>query len=136
MPLLNKQQDNQAQEKPGSLIEEAKEILYGDEANFQSMYKMFKEGGPEMFAENMANVVTSTLERLESDHGELPLEVVAQTAVDIFTMVINDLTNASDMFEVTEELALAAMKASKDRWAELNPERWDEEAFQQSMRDL
>lgn len=94
--------------------------LYGD--NFDSMIEMFQTNGAENFPKSMGIAVNSTLQYLEQENGQLPVEMAAEVGMDVMMKLLEDIIGGGVVPDVKLEQVQQAFPAILVMYADAHPE--------------
>jgi len=103
------------------LVDQAKGLLYGE--NFESMIKVFEQGGRQGFAEGMATVIVGTLDRLEKENGELDEQTLLYVGLAILAMLSTDLSQGGIIEDLTSDDVQVAAGMVWMKWMESHEDR-------------
>jgi len=119
-----------AQAKP--VLDSAIELLYDE--NFENFVQMFQQHGEQGFPDAMSLAINGTLERLEKDQGELPVEILAEVGTKLIEMLLQDLIQNEVVKNVTKEMMMGAVQKTLADWGQENPDRFDEQEMAQAAQ--
>jgi hypothetical protein len=116
------------------MIKLAVQIVYGE--GFERIVKLFKDGGGAQFPTNMAGLINSLIERIEKEiDGEIPNEAVAEFAVKMFELLIEDLVNGGVVNgnEIDNNTIISTIQKTLQMWVQRHPGEFDSRGFQESL---
>lgn len=130
--MIDQKDATQVSPESKPFLDRAVKILY--EENFDKLFAMFEQNGPERFPQAMSAAINSVLERIKGE-GEIPEQSEAEVAIAIFTMLLEDINEAGIM-QITGDMVQSALQAFVKDYVMKNPGSFDQAAFDQNNQGI
>jgi len=124
---------SEVSDEAAPILDKAVNIAYSEE-NFQKMVDMFREGGAEGFPKTTGVAVLGVLDNLEGQ-DQLSDDTIAEVGGAMFEMITEDMIEGGVVQGIDKSHIGAALQETIAMWAKKNPERFNNEEFQQALQE-
>ena len=126
-------QSNPQAQDVEALKQQGVKLLYDD--RFDALMKMFKANGAERFPQSMATAINTVIGELEKQ-GPIPLEIITEVAMELFTNLFSDIVDSDEVPGITEKQAQGALNETIKMYAKSHPDTVSDEDLQALVAEI